>query len=215
MKQRARWWIALLVVGGIVAGALTPGLAQEPAELRRLMMENYAAQVIADLNLTPQQKLELKEIIDRYRGVAEERRSELVRLLAERRDALLAGNQEKLSEVEEALRQLAQQDPWEGDEKAQAFFSGLTERQKQVLGRVLPDIETRQAKQMRSRAESRLAPHAGMRFEESRMPAWRGPVPNWRDSGPFHRTFVTSQRIIDAYGGRTELLDVFSKMLEQ
>src|SRR5690606_18213526 len=215
MKRRARWWITLLVVGGIVAGVLAPGLAQEPADLRRLAMENYAAQVIGDLNLTPQQKLELKEIIDRYQSVVEERRAELARLLTERRDALLAGDQEMLSEVEEALRQLAQQDPWEGDEKAQAFFSGLTERQKQVLGRILPDIETRRAKQMRSRAESRMAPHAGMRFEESRMPAWRGPVPHWSDSGPFHRTFVTSKRIIDAYGGRTELLDVFSKMLEQ
>ena len=44
-------------------------------------METYAAQVIGDLNLTPQQKLELKEIIDRYQGVVEESRAELAGFL--------------------------------------------------------------------------------------------------------------------------------------
>lgn len=200
MKRSTRWLTTLFATAAIVAGSLVPGLAAEPAEIRRLVLENHVAQVISDLNLTSQQKSELKEIVARYRDTVNEKRAELAELLTQRRDALLANDQERLAEVQEALQQLARHNPWESDEAAQAFLAGLTERQKQVLGRILPGIQGREEK----RAETRM--------ERYGRPGWHGPP----HDGRMRRAPLEQRLVIARYGSvGDELLDVFSEMLER
>ena len=154
MKRSARWLVMLFVVGGIVAGSLMPGLAAEQGELdnlRRLALENRVAETIADLRLTAEQKEQLKQVASSYRDAREAAMAELEGLLAKRRDALLADDRKALDEVNDALSALATRRPLASDENAAEFVSGLTERQRQVLARILPAIGERQAPRLHVR----------------------------------------------------------------
>lgn len=204
MNRKARWMITVLVVGGIMAQSLIPGLAAEPETVRRLALENRVAEVIANLNLTPAQKEQLKEVAESYRAAQEAVRAELAQLLAERRDALLANDREALAEIERSLEQLAKRDPLAEDESVREFVDGLTERQKQVLAQILPVVGRRSARmQVRELPHPHLLPQVLPHLPPDIRPDFARRMPG------------AGVRLHLAYGFDSEVVDVLIDLLEQ
>lgn len=217
MKQRARWIIVVAVVGALVAYNLVIGSAQEPESLRRLVLENRVAEAIADLNLTAEQKEQLKEVAEKYRSAWSASSTELARLLAERRDALLEGDREAVSKVEEELKSLLRENPLTSDKSVREFISGLTERQKQVLASILPGITGGEVR------STRMGPW--------RIMAWRIPMPDlpglrerfewpdWpsHDMRPqiLHRLPERNVRSFGMAGYNSEVIDVLIDLLDR
>lgn len=163
MKRNARWLVTLFVVSGILVGSVIPGLAADPdgvENIRRLALENRVAEVIADLGLTQGQKDQLKQVAETYRSTRAAMLEELADLLAERRDALLAGDREALDNANKALRDLTGRDALMANEQVAEFVAGLTERQRQRLTQILPGIG-RQVVRQQVRAWSGPGPGPG------------------------------------------------------
>lgn len=179
VKRKARWLLTISAAAVLVAGILSMGFASEPKDLRRLVVENQVAGLIAQLNLTAGQKAELKALIDRYRETANGRRAELARLLEQRRDALLSGDREAVEELDRKLRELVTQNPWAKDEEAKKFVAGLTERQKEILERILPGISRTEIRSSRPRLERPMP----------------GPLPGLRDRFEWRDRFVCREII--------------------
>lgn len=202
MKRNVRWLVTSLVVVGIVAGSLVPGMAAEPESLERLALENRVAEVIANLKLTPDQKEQLKEVAQSYRKAQSEARAEWAKLLAERRDALLANDREALDTINKAIEELRKQDLLASDEKAAEFVAGLTERQRQVLARILPGMGRRDV-----RMHMRELPE---RFVE----LWHQMGPGFHPELPF-RMPHEGRRLHALLGADPEVIDVLIDLLER
>ena len=129
------------VLAGLLVVALAlPALAAPAAgdgELRRLVLENALAKQIAELNLTPAQKQELKEALAQVRAAREGLEAQLVPLLERRRDALLSGDKEAAQAAEKELRELVKGVHRTARESLAEFTKGLTERQAVALRRLL------------------------------------------------------------------------------
>ena|GEM_PF-2840554 len=212
VKTKIRWLFALFVVGAVIVAHQALSLAAEPAEIRRLALENQVAGLISELKLTAAQKAELKEIVDRYRELISQTRAELAELLAKRRDALLAGDPEGVDEANQALRGLLARNPWASDEAAKEFVSGLTERQKGLLERVLPGIRRAGVKADESGAGQRISRQTHVRRDgpDTRPPSVRNLPP--RRVERFHRWTPGHGLSTRAVAG-TEFLDIFSEFL--
>lgn len=131
--------VTLVVSGAMTLGVIGIGFAQEAndADLGALLRENRIAKIVYDLNLTADQRAELKAIVDRIQAARAARRDELIGLLAERRDALLAGDREALEATRERLAALGNPLSEELKTEIAAFADGLTERQQRLVARLL------------------------------------------------------------------------------
>lgn len=225
MRHKARWFVVAAVIGSILVYNQAVGGASEPESLRRLALENRVAEVIADLNLTSQQKQELKEVAEKYRAAQESARTELAHLLARRRDALLDGDREAVAQIEASLRELAKQNPLASDESVGQFVDGLTERQKQVLSRILPGIAWSEDKSG-ERSEMRMGPRWTPRRwfsgpELPSLPDLPEPPNRRRPSGPdgwpqsMHRMPRQIVQSFVMHGFSPEAIDVLIDLLER
>lgn len=218
VKQRkVRWWVTTVVVGVVLVASVAQSFAAEPADLRRLALENQVAQLIADLKLTAGQKAQLKEIVDRFVATAGARNAELAELLAKRRDALLSGDQQAVEEATRALRELASKNPWAGDESAREFVSGLTERQKQLLESVLPGIGSAGTELDRNRWERRapaITPGRTLEGMHGRMPGFRlAPGEEMHTRRVIIRTTPAAPVLRLRSAAGTEYLSILSELL--
>jgi len=202
MKRRTQWLVGLLVAGAVAVGVLAPVLAQgsgnDAYDLRRLLLENRVAEVIANLGLTDAQKEQLKQVATNYRSAQSAARSELADLLAQRRDALLSGDREALNAVNEALRALATSNPLASDETAAEFVAGLTERQKLVLSQIFPGL---------GRLEQRVYVREMPKFPDSRPMGPHGRME--RHAGPAPAVVYVTP------GASLEVVDVLIDLLDR
>lgn len=141
MSRVAAKWIAVLAAAAIVAGltAAAPAAPRE-GDVRRLHAENRIADVLVDLNLTPQQRSELRAILVGIRDGQEDLQGRLISLLEQRRDAVLRGDGAAVRQAEAQLQALRDEHTTSVREALAPFVAGLTERQIQVLARLLPGL---------------------------------------------------------------------------
>ena|GEM_PF-5170583 len=134
--------VTIVATAALVFGTVSAGFAQDAGQagLRRLLLENRIAQVLNDLNLTEAQKSELKSILEQVKAGREEREAEAVKLLTERRDALLAGNDAAVREADRKIAALAQGAVRQAQELFKPFVEGLTERQRNLLSQLVPGL---------------------------------------------------------------------------
>ena len=124
----------------------------------------------------------------------------MAELLAKRRDALLANDREALAEIDTALEELRKREPLAGDEGAAEFMAGLTERQRQVLARILPGVGRHEV-----RMHTRALP--------GRVEVWRmGPAPL---PGPHRRMPPEGGRFSAFPGPNLELVDILIDLLDR
>lgn len=140
-NRKIKTAVSLVVSGAVVLGVMSVGFAQAPGtsdeELRNLTRQNRVAQIVYDLNLTEEQKKELKEIVAQIKTLRDAHRAVLADLLVERRDALLSGDDEAVASVEAELKALRQKSAEDVRAAVRAFTEGLTERQQVLLGRLI------------------------------------------------------------------------------
>lgn len=139
VKTRVAHLVALVVVG-LFAGMAPPSYAAAPKdyEVNRLLVENRVAGIIAGLDLTADQKTQLKDIITAVKQAREGNKDQLVSLLNARRDALLKGDDTAIKETSQKLMDLRQKSMESLRKTIEPFANGLTERQRLMLGRIVP-----------------------------------------------------------------------------
>ncbi len=121
---------------------VSPTFAASPTggELQTLWQENRLAQKLVDLNLTPEQVEAFKVAVQDLQAMREEVHTQIATLLAERRDALLEGAEETLSELDEELRATIQEAMTVGTSALKDFMEGLTERQEQIVHQLVGHV---------------------------------------------------------------------------
>lgn len=132
-----RWLVGLFGLL-MVVGAASPGFAASTGhDVGTLWLENRVAEQIVRLNLTPGQIDQLKNSLEQLKEHRRENQERIAQVLEKRRDALLSGDDEAVKEADTNLKQVMKDAGQVQRDSLANFVDGLTERQKQVLTRLL------------------------------------------------------------------------------
>lgn len=151
IRRARRLGIAVLTLA-LALSVAAVSQAQERDDLSRLVYANRVAQQLVDLNLTQGQLVELRAAVVAVKEAKEQRVDRLVSLLQERKAAILAGDADRVSEIDKELRE-ASSGRLADIPEVKSFLEGLTERQKLVLSTLLGEefVRVRDAAPQRTR----------------------------------------------------------------